>query len=219
MIKHCNKICPDCSCYFVPCNILLFPSTIEVYQKNCNGAVWELCRQNFLLAAVWLGRVLSEDKPYTRTVILSDTFLWLSRENSSRSFAGAGAFIDEDLWDLCFQRPKFRNSHVTSENGAVDLESNGPCHNGILHPFNWWLLFRRGPARYEQEQILQGDWRAFLRSSYTMIREVACPPDWFAWKLKCIGQLKWHYFRSLASVKDVPASLFHLLFSHASPLL
>lgn len=57
----------------------------------------EFCRQNFFLAAAGLGRMLSEDKPYTRTVILSETFLWLSREDGSRSFAGAGAFRGEDL--------------------------------------------------------------------------------------------------------------------------
>lgn len=133
MIKHCNKICPDCSCYFMPCNILLFTSTIKVYQQkqtlmgqceNCAGRIfywqqcgWEGCCQKINL-------------------IQGQSFC------QKPSFGFPGKIVQElcRSWSihrwrsvrLVLQRPKFRNSHVTSENGAVDLEINGPCHNGIL---------------------------------------------------------------------------------------
>lgn len=170
----------------------------------------------------WLGRMLSEDKPYTRTVILSKTSLWLSRENSSRSSAGAGAFIGEDC-ETCGSRGWNSDTAISQVKTrqccgwSMSQRDHGVPLIGDLCSERAWDM-SESRSRFCREKILQLR-RAFLRSSCAMIREVARPHDWFAWKLECIWQLKWHYFRSLAFVKDALASLFSLLFSHASPLL
>lgn len=161
MIKHCNKIHPDCSCCFMPCNILLFASTIKVYQKN---QTWMgQCERGWSCA----GRIFSWQQ---RGWVGCCQKINLTQGQSfcqKPSFGFPGRMVPGALQGLEHSGVKICETFASRAQIQIEWNftgsslSDGPRHNGgSWCPFNWWPLFRRGLGHvWEQEQVLQGgDW-------------------------------------------------------------
>lgn len=141
MIKHCNKIWPDCSCYFMPCNILLFASTVQVCQKNqtwmgqcergwgCAGRIFHWQQQHGWEGYCQKINLIQGQSPVRNLPLAfqGEQFQVLCRDWRIHWWISVRFVLPEAQIQI---QPFHKWKQLVLWTGS--LVGNGPCHNGIL---------------------------------------------------------------------------------------